>query len=207
MKHTTARPLFAAARWLAALLALPLAHATVVLNQFQVTINTSPLQNSPAGPFSLDFQLTDGSGTGDGNNTVTVDNFNFHGGSWTGSSPAPIVLKDTSFFVDYYQEFTPGTGLSMHVTMTPATDSGSTPDQFSISILDKNLAPMATWDLSRHLNPNSTLITVDITSTTPTVQQFTLVPEAPVGGALAGVLGGLALWLKLRRSPRLVSAA
>src|SRR5665213_962286 len=51
-----------------------------------ITIHTSPLVSHPAGPFAIDFQFTDGNGTGDGNNTVVISNVNFGGGSSAGSA-------------------------------------------------------------------------------------------------------------------------
>ena len=91
---------------------------------FTVTLNTSVL----AGPFSLDFQLVDGSGLGDGNNTVMLSNFNFGGGSAvglptlagmaTGSAGAGFSLKDSTFFNEVIQKFNPGSTLSFDVKMT-----------------------------------------------------------------------------------------
>jgi hypothetical protein len=63
----------------------PLAEAVLFLN-YHVTVATSPLIGHPAGPFSLDFQLTDGSGLGDANNTATISNLSYGGGAATGSA-------------------------------------------------------------------------------------------------------------------------
>jgi hypothetical protein len=43
------------------------AHSATV---FQVNVDTSLLIGQAARPFFLDFQLTDGSGTGDGNTSI-----------------------------------------------------------------------------------------------------------------------------------------
>ncbi len=53
---------------------------------YNVSLDTSSLIGNAAGPFSLDFQFNDGSGTNDGNNTVTLTNFAFGGG---GGEQAP----------------------------------------------------------------------------------------------------------------------
>ena len=51
---------------------------------FHVSLDTSAL-TTLAGPFSLDFQLNDGSGTGDANNTAILSHFTFGtGGSALG---------------------------------------------------------------------------------------------------------------------------
>src|SRR3974377_1196092 len=54
--------------------------------QYYVDINTASLVGNPSGPFSLDFQLNDGSGLGDANNTATINNFTFGTGSATGTA-------------------------------------------------------------------------------------------------------------------------
>ena len=50
-----------------------------------VSLGTSALIGHPAGPFSLDFQLLDGAGTNDGNNTATLSQFVFGGGAPSGA--------------------------------------------------------------------------------------------------------------------------
>jgi hypothetical protein len=49
--------------------ALGTAQATEIFN---LTLDTSGLQDDPPGPFYLAFELADGSGTGDGNNTAIL---------------------------------------------------------------------------------------------------------------------------------------
>src|SRR6267378_956093 len=85
----------------------PGAHAVLLLN-YHVSVTTSPLIGHPAGPFSLDFQLTDGTGLGDGNNTALVSNLSYGGGAATGAPTlsggaagdlaAGATLTDTAFF-------------------------------------------------------------------------------------------------------------
>src|SRR4051812_19466391 len=51
---------------------------------FNVSMNTAPLIGHPAGPFSIDFQLNNGSGPL-ADNTATISNFNFGGGAPAGT--------------------------------------------------------------------------------------------------------------------------
>src|ERR1035437_245012 len=53
---------------------------------YDVALNTTGLVGHPAGPFSVAFQLTDGSFVGDENNTVVINNFQFGGGGVSGSA-------------------------------------------------------------------------------------------------------------------------
>src|SRR5262249_14340620 len=65
------------------LVSASLASATPL--SFQVNVNTAPLIPlvGTSGPFYLDFQLNDGSGTLAGVNTATISSFSFGGGSAT----------------------------------------------------------------------------------------------------------------------------
>src|ERR1039457_6856102 len=60
---------------------------------YQVTLDTSSLVGHPAGPFYVYGTFTDGSGIGDANNTVTMSDFTFGGGSALGS---PLVFGGAS---------------------------------------------------------------------------------------------------------------
>jgi hypothetical protein len=121
------------------------AHAGII----DVTVDTSALVGHPAGPFYLEFSLNDGSGSGDGNNTVIVDNFDFGGGSASGSSAllggasgdlsSGVTLSDSFSFADLVQAFTPGSTLTFRVTTTNNVDPG-TPDSFFFFILDSSQA-------------------------------------------------------------------
>ncbi len=111
-----------------------------------VQLNTAPLVGETAGPFSLAFQLTDGSGTGDANNIITVNNFQFGGGAPAGSSTifggaggevtSTVSLVDSTFLSFLIQPFTPGANLSFTISTTTIADQGGTLDQFSFAILD-----------------------------------------------------------------------
>ena len=138
---------------------------------FTVSLDTSPLIGSANGPFSLDFQLNDGSGTNDGNNIATLSNFNFGSGTATGapttsggasgSLTSGITLTDNSFFNELFQSFTPGNLLTFDVALTGNADIGPTPDQFSFAILDNTLAEIPTTGtagafLTADINPQGT---------------------------------------------------
>src|SRR5688572_23187323 len=53
---------------------------------YRVSMDTSALVGHPAGSFFLDFQLNDGEGWGNGNNTAVLSNFTFGSGGATGSA-------------------------------------------------------------------------------------------------------------------------
>ena len=85
---------------------------------YRVSVDTSLLTAHPAGPFYLDFQLNDGSGLGDGNNTAMLTNFNFGGGSATGAGTSfgdvsgdlysGVTQADSTPLNKFYQGFNPG---------------------------------------------------------------------------------------------------
>lgn len=123
------------------------------------TLDTTPLQSSGAGPFTLDFQFIDGNGTGDGNNTVTLTDFDFGGGSvalaagypiggvTVGSGPFSITMTDSSFFNEVQFLLTPGTQISFSFATTLNQDAAA-PDAFTLAILDGTASEIATT------NPN-----------------------------------------------------
>lgn len=151
------------------------ARADAILN---VTLNTATLAMAPgssSGPFSLAFQLTDGSGTGDANNTVTLSDFNFGGGGLlagttlsdggvTGDPANALTLTDSTFFSYYLQGFVPGSFLSFVLsTTTNLNGPGGAPDAFAFTILDAFGAPIPTLDPLF----TDTLLTLTIDSSTP----------------------------------------
>jgi hypothetical protein len=146
-----------------------------------VTLDTSALTVGPgasSGPFSLFFQLTDGSGAGDGNNTVVLSGFTFGGGGASGSATleggsggdldSEVTLVDSSFFNSFMQGFTPGDLLSFALTMTTNLDAGGVPDAFAFSILDGTGFPIATLDPTLA----DTLMTIVVESASPAVQTY-----------------------------------
>ncbi len=118
--------------------ALPISAAT---SSYNLAVNTTFLQGLTA-PYQVDFRLT-----GSFNNMITLDNFNFGGGSglFTGSgqnaivSPGSIVMNDGTGNAQYFLSFHPGTTLSFNLTTTNNGPSGSSPaDQFTLALLDTN---------------------------------------------------------------------
>lgn len=210
--HTTALRAFA----LAAVLALgSIAQAQL---QFQVQLNTSTLMSNPAGPYSLDFQLNDGAGWGDGNNWATLSNFSFgSGSSWgtsttfggaMGSLGGTVTLNDSNAMLnELYQSFTPGSWLSFKVTLSTNVDAGPTPDKFSFAILDSNLMNLATNSLG-----SDTFVEVNINQWNPTVLSYgsadmtiaaplvTPVPEASTYGICGAALLGLVAWKRRKKA-------
>lgn len=181
---------------------------------FDVTLNTSALQGHPSGPFSLDFQLVDGSGSGDGNNSVVIGEFDFGGGGWLGGDPGTITLTDSNFLTEFFQWFTPGAYLKFEVSTTTALDAGPTPDEFSFALLDAGLAEIPS------LGPGDSLLSMDFTGPVPIVAAYgtdpsrtdigitapevafrSVIPEASGVWAGAGILtlGLGSVWLRRLR--------
>jgi hypothetical protein len=139
-----------------------------------VTLDTSSLiDNASFGPFTLDFTFIDGSGTGDGNNTITLSDFVLGAGSLTlssstggvtvGASPFTVTLTDTSFYNDVQFTFVPDASLSFNIDATSNPDDG-TPDAFTVGIIDRKFYNIPTT------NPNSGIAFVeyDLPTTDPT---------------------------------------
>ncbi len=167
---------------------------------YDVLINTSPLMTSSAGPFSLDFQFTDGSGTSDGNNTVTVSNFDFGSGApigmpiivggVVGDLTSNITMTDVEYFNDFMQEFTPGATLGFRLNLTSNEDLGGVPDEFSLAIYDGayNGNAMLIADIRANTAPLQTYPSEALALDAPDV-----VPEPSTGWLFAGGLFLLAL--------------
>lgn len=161
---------------------------------FAVSLNTSPLVGSLSAPFAVFFQLTDGSGLspGDGNNTATISNFAFGGGSAagcplhclvtggaSGDMTGTVTVRDDGLIMlnSFTETFTAGTTLSFQVDLTTNVDPGGTPDAFAFSLLDKNGNPIPTED---PLGAD-TLLSIDIDSEKPIILTYGSVP----GGNIA----------------------
>jgi hypothetical protein len=146
------------------------AHAASI---FHVTVNTAPLIASSSAPFSLDFQFNNGSVPG--NNSAVVSNFNYFGGSATGSPTAfggatgniatSVLFNHSAPFQELFQTFTPGTTLGFDVSLSTFLEGG-TPDAFVFAILDKNLANIPTTGLG------DSLLLVNVNSANPAKQTF-----------------------------------
>lgn len=153
------------AAWIAfATLCFAISPCVVRADSFGVSVDTSSLIGNSGGPFELGFLLIDASGTGDGNNTVTINNFAFGGGSpgavdpsgtiggASGNLTSTVALTDNSFFNALSASFTPGSTLSFSVNMTTNPDStmdlstGLTGDQFDFLIFNSSNMPITTTD-------------------------------------------------------------
>lgn len=132
------------------LLALLLVPTSAHADEFTVSINTSSLA---PGSYSLGLVLLDASGTGDMNNSITLTDFNFGGGSGgattfsTGGvsgdlASGTITLTETANEDGLLASFTPGTSISFDASMTtnPTTDvngaTGLTGDTFEVLLFD-----------------------------------------------------------------------
>jgi len=166
-----------------------IAHASVL---YDIAMNTIPLIGHSAGPFSVEFQLNDGSGTGDGNNTAILSDFMFNGGAPVGSPTlngsangdltSGVTMTDSSFFNQFIQGFLPGGTLSFQLSLSTNIDSGGTPDEFSFAILDKTGTELPT------LAPGffDVFVEIDIASANPAVLTFgTDTSRIPAGGGPA----------------------
>ncbi len=158
------------------LLAAGTSRATIIIN---FTFDTTALIGHTAGPFSLNFQLNDGSGIGDANNTATIDNFNFGAGAPTGlpflvggaagDLGSTVTITDSSFLNIFTQGFTAGAVLGFRLTLTTNV-AGFVPDQFSMAILDSGGFEIPTMAL--YSFGTDAFIVIDIDSATPTVYTF-----------------------------------
>jgi hypothetical protein len=134
---------------------------------YNVTLDTAPLVGHPAGPFYVEATFTDGSGVGDANNTVTMSNFTFGGGSAlggplvfggaSGSLATGVTITDSSINSLFSEQFAPGLLLSFSLGLTSNDDAGGTPDGFTFFILDSSgvalptLAPFGDYFLGAAL--------------------------------------------------------
>jgi hypothetical protein len=138
---------------------------------YDVSLTTSPLIGHPAGPFALEFQLTDGAGIGDANNTAVLSNFIFNGGAAVGSPVltggvsgnlgSSIAMTDSSFFSQFIQNFSPSATFSFRLNLSTNIDDGGVPDEFSLSIPDRS-----GFEIPTHGAANALLL-IDIGSSTP----------------------------------------
>ncbi|MCC6586717.1 MAG: NF038129 family PEP-CTERM protein [Bryobacterales bacterium] len=119
---------------------------------YTVALDTTGLVAHPAGPFYFQMALTDGNGFGDGNNTVTLTNFAFGGGSdlgspvsfgsVSGSLATGVTMTDTSFLTLFVQQFNPGLSLRFTLGLTSEDDIGGIPDGITWAILDNSGLPL-----------------------------------------------------------------
>jgi hypothetical protein len=155
-----------------------------------VTVNTSGLPATPGS--EIFFILTDGSGTGDANNTATLSAFTFGGGTAgavdavsstggvSGDMGSGVSITDSGFPNILAQYFTAGSSVSFGLNLTTNVDPGSTPDQFGFVILDPGGNPIPTSDLTG----SNYLAVINIDSSNPSSVSYsdlvTITPQGPV---------------------------
>ena len=187
----------------------PALAGTVFFNG-SVSLDTSAL----SGPFELVFVLTDGSGFGDANNLVVLNDFAFGTGGGaggvdtflstggaSGDMTTGVALADTAFFNVFASTFTPGSLLSFDFAFSTNVDVGGTPDQLSLALLQSDGTPVPSTDASGALlvvnidspRPGFGLFATDLTPA-PTVTFAGSAPEPPTA---------LLLLVALLVSPRL----
>ena len=195
------------------------AHAGVINGA--VSLDTSGL----SGIFELGFILTDGSATGDANNTVTLGNFGFGDGSAgavdpllttsgaSGDFASGVTLIDSEFFNVFASSFTPGGSLSFDFTLSTNVDAGGTPDQFFVALLQPDGTQVTTTDPSGA----NALLLVNIDSAQPAFGTFaseltpapivTFAATAPEPPSLLLLTMGLMAALRLSRKQAHLSSS
>jgi len=178
--------------------ALTAAAQTTAQTLYHVTIDTSQLQDHPAGAFSLEFTLIDGAGTGDGNSTIVLTNFNFGtngvfngepdaNGGVSGDLSTNVTLSDTSPENDFTEEFSPGTSLTFDVYATLSLDTNGISDEFEMAIVDQEGERIPTLDtnadnsLVRLTTSDGATISVESYGTDPTLEPVTSGPPVSFG--------------------------
>ena len=121
---------------------------------YNVTLDTTSLVGHPAGPFYVFAEFTDGNGIGDANNSATLSNFTFGGGSAlgspllfggaSGSLETGVRITDSSALGFFAEQFAPGLQLNFSLDLTLNDDSGGTPDRFTFFLLDSSEVPLPT---------------------------------------------------------------
>jgi PEP-CTERM motif len=197
---------------------------------YNVTLNTAPLVGHPAGPFYVELTFTDGSGIGDANNTVTLSNFNFGGGSAlggplvfggaSGSLETGVTIVDNSFLSLFSEQFAPGLLLSFSLGLTSNDDAGGTPDGFTFFLLDSSgvpiptLAPFGDYFIGADLGSTGPVFNVygsdssrplsvgnPVSFAAPTITAVSSVPEPSTIYLLGGALLGVGVLWRRRRLP------
>jgi len=172
----------------------------VVPLSFTVHVNTAALVNHPAGPFTVDFQLTNGNGRSDGNSACTLSHFDFGAGGKplgvptvrggaSGSLGSVVTLRTSTFLNEFTQTFAAGEKLKFQLDLTSTFEPGSTPDQFSFALLDKTGAELPST------SPFAALLKVDLNSVKPTVESFpTDSSRKPRGGGPVIAVDAPQIW-------------
>ena len=165
---------------------------------YHVTMNTSQLADHPAEPFSLQVVLTDASGSGDANSSVTITNINLGNngnadgdprleGDASGDMSTAIVLGDATSESDFWEPFTPGDQLSFDVLVSLSLDPSDGSDDLVIAIVDAQgqriptLDPMEENVLLRFTTSDGATVTAESYRTDSSVDPFTSGPPLAFG--------------------------
>jgi len=135
------------------------------------------------GTFSLAFQLVDGSGVGNADNTIKLFDFNFFGGSASGSptlfggasgdlATGLTLTNSDPFFNAAIQGFVPGQKITFDATYSNNLDTPF-PDLFLVSVLDPLGNGIPTLDTMY-----DSFLTVSLTGTTTVVYGVTTPPSS-----------------------------
>ncbi len=149
---------------------------------YTVTLDTSGFVGHPAAPFWLSAQLTDGSGTGNGNNSATLSDFSISPvgsaslvGGASGDLSSGVELNDSGFFNQFSQQFVTGALLSFNLVLTWNPEA-TLPDQFSLAILDSAGHEVPT--LGMGVSGADALLSVDLgVGSTPTFHTYASDPS------------------------------
>ena len=140
--------------------------------------------------FYIELTFTDGSGVGDANNTVTMSNINFGGGSALGcplifggagdSLETSVTITDGSNNSLFSEQFAPGLLLSFSLMLTSNDDAGGALDGFTLFLLDSSGVPLPT------MAPfGDYLLGADLSSTGPNFNVYGIDPNRPLTGGNA----------------------
>jgi len=154
---------------------------------YNVSLTTTPLIGSAAGPFSIEFEFDDGSGTSDGNNTAFLSNFFFSGGDATGvpvqsggssgDLTSGITMMDSGVYNDFRQSFSPGSTLQFQVSLTTTVDAGAPPDQLMFALVDNTGSRIPTQ------GPNNIFLEFILDGSPPSIVSYASDSSTPpVGG-------------------------
>jgi hypothetical protein len=144
-----------------------------------VSVNTSSLEGQANSEVFV--ELVDGSGTGNGNNTATmngfslgggavgaVDPFNTFGGA-SGSMSSTVSMTDSSPDNQFAQLLTPGATLSFNLDLTTFVEPGPIPDGLFMFFTDPNGNSIATTSDPSGFN---SLFAVTFNSAQPAVLNY-----------------------------------
>ena len=134
---------------------------------FRVSVDTSPLVDHPAGPFSLLLVMTDGTGIADGKATATITRVELGGGKplgqpflaggATGDLSNTVIISNSSSVSVFEETFLAGERLSFHVSFEPERTETGLPTGLALYILDGRGNPIATT------SPASDFLSFDLT--------------------------------------------